>query len=228
VGIDGVATPELKKIVRSTFGEYFTNKNLAETLSTLREQIHPNALGGVIGGPKGCFDLVFEKHLSSAKDMAALLGSCYSEGFLTQEQAEEAVLQFLNNLDDTIIDSPKASETGSEIIAACILLGVVDLGLIGRVLSGGADGNMFAESPRRSTFIAHLLAAYVKKSNGMSTEEELAAMVASSGIDLPAIVAALYREDVEMEPGAQATAEGENAAQAAFFAKHDKIAFLFR
>ena len=123
-GADGSVAADVRLKVRSAVSEYYMNSDEAEALMSMRDIIHPNAMGSVLGNPKGCFDLVFEKHPGNGKPLVALLEYLYTSKFITQETILSATNMFLDNFDETVIDTPKASEYGSQILAGLVHAGV--------------------------------------------------------------------------------------------------------
>jgi len=123
-GADGSVAADVRLKVRSAVSEYYMNSDEAEALLSMRDIVHPNAMGSVLGNPKGCFDLVFEKHPGNGKPLVALLEYLYTSKFITQETILSATNMFLDNFDETVIDTPKASEYGSQILAGLVHAGV--------------------------------------------------------------------------------------------------------
>eukprot|EP00606_Chrysophyceae_sp_TOSAG23-5_P001286 GSChrysophyteH2.ASY1.ANO1.888.1 assembled CDS len=206
-GADGIITKETRDKVRSILGEYYVNEDAAEALTTFKEVIHPNAMGEVVGQPKGCIDFVFEKYPGDVGKLCSLLSSLHAEKFLSCEQVDKAALLFLDNFDETIIDSPKASEYGAEIMATLVHSGLLSLNLFAEV----PEESMWHMSFRRAGFFGHLLTALVARTSADSVKASIDAL--GDKLDVMSMVTA--------EPK-----QSEEEAKVAYLAKYDKLAFL--
>jgi hypothetical protein len=206
-GADGTVTKEVRDKVRSIIGEYYMNDDTAEALATFKEVIHPNAMGEVIGQPKGCIDFVFEKHPGDVTKLCKLMESLHLEKFLTAEQVRIAVNRFLDNFDDTVIDSPRASEYGSAIIACLIADGLFNLSSFADV----PEDSMWHLSYRRAVFMGDLLTALIAK----TSEDSVQASMNTLGDKLDVLSMVLP------EPK-----QSDEEALNMFLAKYPKLAFL--
>ena len=193
--------------MRSILGEYYVNEDAAEALTTFKEVIHPNAMGEVVGQPKGCIDFVFEKYPGDVGKLCSLLSSLHAEKFLSCEQVDKAALLFLDNFDETIIDSPNASEYGAEIMATLVHSGLLSLNLFAEV----PEESMWHMSFRRAGFFGNLLTALVAKTSADSVKASIDAL--GDKLDVMSMVTA--------EPK-----QSEEEAKVAYLAKYDKLAFL--
>lgn len=206
-GADGKINKEVRDKVRGILGEYYMNDDAPDALTTFKEVIHPNAMGEVIGQPKGCIDFVFEKHPGNGKNLCKLLEYLFQEKFLTKEQVKKALFLFLDNFDETCIDSPKASEYGGEIIACLIADGLLSL----TALSEVPEDSMWHMSYRRAGFMGDLLTALVDRTSADSVESELTTLAAK--LDVLSMV--------PTEPK-----QSDEDARTEYLNKYQKLAFL--
>ena len=204
-GADGTVTKETIVKVRAIVEEYYMNGDDSEALDTIKEAVHANGMGKVIGQPKGCIDLVFEKFPQDRSKFCKLMAYLHEQNFLTSAEVKSAVLLFLDNLDETIIDTPKALVYGADILAEFLSLNLFDMADFSNI----SDDNMFSMSFRRAAFFGELLTALVSKTSA----EKVAAMYTESKLDVLA--------DIQTEPK-----QSQEEAVAAFFEKHSTLLFL--
>lgn len=206
-GTDGKVAPELRLKARSIVSEYYMNDDAAEALNCFQELLHPNAMGEVIGAPKGLFDLVFDKFPTELSKLCALLESLHNEKFLAAEQVTVAVYALLDNFDETVIDTPKASEYGTALVAGLIRRGLFSLAALAAV----PEDSMWHMSFRRAAFMGDLLTALVAKEG--STVDELTSQLQAAKLNVLELVS----------PGPK---QSDAEARAEYLAKYAKLSFL--
>ena len=216
-GADGTVSTDIRQRVRSILSEYYMNEDPTEALLSLKDTIHPNAFGYVIGNPKGLLDLVFEKYPGNNKPFVQLVESLFHAGFLTSETLIQGVHAFLDNLDETVIDTPKAGEYSAQIFASLIHQDLLSLEVFND--QHLPSTNLFVGSFRRAAFLAdilmHLLGHISGQGNSSNTAvEELVKKLKAAQLDVLSFV----QPQGPKETPAQAVSE--------FLGKYNKLSFL--
>ena len=160
-GFDGNVDKEILRKVKNSLAEYFNIRDLNEVLTCFSELFHPNGMGDVL---KSLMAWILSECKESQKTLFLQFLphlTTMEPPMLTEETAQEGILEFMNDLEDLMFDAPHAGKDSASIIARLVVSNVIKLNTLARC--------EFLESYRGCDFIAQILANIISI---VSTEED--------------------------------------------------------
>ena len=180
---------QIKK-VKLAVEEYYVSCIIEEPCILLKEIVHPELMNIAV---KTLLIHSVEKKEKDRSMLGELLVRLHQDkvGLLSSNQATIGVVKFLDELDDLIIDAPKAGSYVATIIGSLIIENLVSLSLFNSI---PAD-NMFAMSYRAADFIAQILAV-LTKSKGLDYSKKI---FENSKVSLKSLIPCKEEADMEIK-----------------------------
>lgn len=187
-GADGTLDKETVTRIRGCVNEYLVHNLVPDTLLDLRDMVDPRGMGDVLST---AVKVVMDKKESDRDALVTLVIAAHADGLMSTSEINRGFDSLLNELDDLLIDVPKASLYISRLLVRLSVEGIVSLGLL--TPASLSPDNAFIESTRAADFICscvHELAL-------LKGDDEAVTAIQATGINVYSLLKPFGRQTVD-------------------------------